>query len=92
MFFPHDIGFRLQIQHGRLLFLFWNISQSYKRLFWLRGTMTQQMNCKECNQAGAAGRLQKRIRAFPILVLTVDVLLYNNHESVQCSCQLSAPS
>lgn len=75
MFLPHDVGFRLQIQHGRLLFLFWNISQSCKWLFWLRGTLTQQMNCKECNQAGAAGRLQKHIRAFHILLLTVDVLL-----------------
>lgn len=89
MFLPDDIGFRLQIQHGRLFFLFWNISQGYKRLFWLRGKLTQQMNCEECNQAGAAGRLQKHMRAIAILLLTVDTLRHDNPESVQWSCQLS---
>lgn len=38
------------------------------------------MKCEECNQAGAAGKLEKHMRAFHILLLTFDTLLYNNHE------------
>lgn len=26
-----------------------------EQLFWLRDTLTKQMNCEECHQAGAAG-------------------------------------